>query len=115
MIEVDNHDKVRIAKFGANKLFEVDYDTRKSMDEQKLIDLFNQTWTRKLENMVLQAEKIECSEVKRRFIRQDIMISLIHNKNIVHFTTKKQNSLHNYKSFENTEYKLTQNLESDFF
>lgn len=49
MIEVDNNDKVRIAKSGANKLFEVDYETRKSMDEQKLIDLFNQIWTKKLE------------------------------------------------------------------
>ncbi len=106
MIEVDNHDKVRIAKFGANKLFEVDYDTRKSMDEQKLIDLFNQTWTRKLENMVLQAEKIECGEVKRRLLdkHHDFIDSQQEHRT---FYYKKAEFIAQLQILENTEYKLT--------
>ncbi|MEL6462848.1 MAG: hypothetical protein AAFQ91_32290 [Cyanobacteria bacterium J06621_15] len=64
MIEVDNNDKVRIAKFGANKLFEVDFSIRQNMDDKKMIDLFNKTWLKKLEKMVLQAKIIEAEELK---------------------------------------------------
>ena len=68
MIEVDSQDKIRIAKSGANKLFEVDYDVRQNMSDQQLIELFDQVWQRGLERRVLKAEVIPSDEVNRRLL-----------------------------------------------
>ena len=107
MIEVDNNDKVRIAKSGANKLFEVDFETRKSMDEQKLIDLFNQIWTKKLEVMVQQAIIIKSDEVERRLLdKYHVFIDSQQEHRTFHY--KKAEFIAQLQTLENTEYKLTQ-------
>lgn len=66
MIEIDAHDKIRIAKSGANKLFEIDYETRQGMSKQQLIELFDRIWLDGLRHMVIEAEVIEPEEVSRR-------------------------------------------------
>ena len=107
MIEVENNHKVRIAKFGANKLFEVDYETRKSMDDQKLIDLFNQIWTKKLESMVLQAKIIKSDEVERRLLdKYHVFIDSQQEHRTFHY--KKAEFITQLQTLENTKYKLTQ-------
>ena len=68
MIEIDAQNKIRIAKFGANKLFEVDYNTRQRMDNQQLIELFDRVWLNELRRLVLNAEVIEPEEVSRRLL-----------------------------------------------
>lgn len=107
MIEVDNNDKVRITKFGANKLFEVDYETRKSMNEQNLIDLFNQIWTKKLEIMVLQAKIIKSDEVERRLLdKHHVFIDSQQEHRTFHY--KKAEFIAQLQTLENSKYKLTQ-------
>jgi len=68
MIIVEDKDKVRIAKSGANKLFEVDYDTRKKMTDSQLIDLFDRVWLDKVQRLVINAEVYEFEEVGRRLL-----------------------------------------------
>lgn len=45
MILVSEIDKVRITRYGANKLFGIDRDARKAMEDEKLIKLFNRIWS----------------------------------------------------------------------
>jgi hypothetical protein len=66
MISVEDNDKVRIAKAGANKLFEVEYDTRQNMSDQELIELFDGIWPTKIERLILNAEVCEPEEARRR-------------------------------------------------
>ena len=66
MIEVDDITKVRLAKIGANKMFGVDYDTRQTMDEPELIDLFDRVWTQGVERSVVDGEKCSAEEAARR-------------------------------------------------
>ena len=68
MININDADKARIAKFGANKLFEVEYDTRQKMQESELIELFDHVWLRGLDDRVKKAEVISREEVTRRLL-----------------------------------------------
>ena len=107
MIQVDDFHKVRIAKSGANKLFGIDYETRKSMNEEDLIHLFNQIWSKKLENMVLQAEKIEHAEVKRRLLdKYHNFIDSQQEHRTFHY--KKAEFIAQLQIIDSTKYKLTQ-------
>ena len=62
MIYVDEIDKVRIARYGANKLFGIDYDARKTMDDEELIRLFDRIWSDGLSNRVQRSEIISPEE-----------------------------------------------------
>ncbi len=108
MIEVDNYVKVRITKSGANKLFEVDYETRKNMDDEKLIDLFNQSWTKKLQRMVLQAKVIESDEVERRLLDTNYYNYIDSQQEHRTFHYKKAEFIAQLQIIENAKYKLTQ-------
>lgn len=68
MIEVNDQEKVRIARSGANKLFGVDYDIRKNMGEKELLNLFDKVWSNRLEHLIVGAEVISRDEVNRRLL-----------------------------------------------
>lgn len=68
MIKITATDKVQIAKFGANKLFRIDYKTRKGMDDSQLLELFDDAWENRLKYLVESAEVIQQEEVSRRLL-----------------------------------------------
>ncbi|AKG20812.1 hypothetical protein [Calothrix sp. 336/3] len=68
MITIDDSDKARIAKIGANKLFDVEYETRQKMSNLELIEVFERAWEKVLENRVNNAEIISSEEVARRLL-----------------------------------------------
>lgn len=67
---VEREDKVRIARFGANKIFRVDFDERSRMIDDELVKVFDNAWSTFLEQSVTKAEKIEAAEVSRRLLDQ---------------------------------------------
>ncbi len=67
MIYTEEFDKVRIAKSGPNKLFEIDYDTRQAMDNKELINLFDRV-SNVLYDCTKRAEIISKEEVDRRLL-----------------------------------------------
>lgn len=68
MIIVSDSDKARIAQSGANKLFGIDYKTRKGMSRDQLLELFNEAWQNRLQYLVESAEVIIKEEVDRRLL-----------------------------------------------
>ena len=69
-IVVEPGEKIRIARFGANKIFKVDVSERRKLPAEKLIELFDKTWEAGLEQRILNAEVIEAEEVSRRLLDQ---------------------------------------------
>ncbi len=68
MIIIDDADKTRMAKSGANKLFEIEYDDRQKMTGVELANLFNHIWSKGLDDRVEKAEVISKEEVARRLL-----------------------------------------------
>lgn len=56
MIQVEDADKIRITKSGANKLFGVEYDERQNMSSEKLIEWFDTQWCNIVKELVEKAE-----------------------------------------------------------
>lgn len=56
MIQVEDDDKIRITKSGANKLFVVEYDERQNMSSEKLIELFDTKWYNIVKELVEEAD-----------------------------------------------------------
>ncbi|HAZ46510.1 MAG TPA: hypothetical protein DDW76_01920 [Cyanobacteria bacterium UBA11369] len=107
MIAVEDQDKVRFAKFGANKLFEVEYDTRQNMSDQQLIELFDRLWLTKIERLVLNGEVCEAEEVDRRLL--DKFHSFIDpQQEHRSFHYRKAEFIAQLLRQDNSQYKLTQ-------
>jgi hypothetical protein len=65
-IKVEDQHKIRIAKWGANKLFG-DPDKRKNeMNDEQLIKLFDRVWNVTLEHAVLSADVCDANEAYER-------------------------------------------------
>ncbi|MGL4498023.1 MAG: hypothetical protein ACRCU2_03085 [Planktothrix sp.] len=66
-ILVQDDDKIRMTKFGANKLFDVDYDTRQKMSEEELISLFDKVWLKhQVKALVTKGSVCNPEEAARR-------------------------------------------------
>ncbi|MCU0544728.1 MAG: hypothetical protein MUE44_21595 [Oscillatoriaceae cyanobacterium Prado104] len=107
MIEIDDKDKIRIAKFGANKLFEEDYNKRQKMNARQLIDLFDRVWSNGLERMVKTAEVIPSEEATRRLknIYHDFVDAAQEHRSFYHL---KAEFIAQLQPSKNNQYKLTQ-------
>jgi hypothetical protein len=107
MIVVEDQDKIRLAKFGANKLFERDFDTRKTMSDQALIKLFDQVWKNTIERLVRRAEVCEYEEVCRRLLDkyQDFIDRQQEHRTFRH---RKAEFIAQLQPQDNNHYKLTQ-------
>ncbi len=66
VITVEDSTKVMVAKFGANKLFGVDYDERQKMINEQLTELFDRVGQGKIEQLVQGGKVCEYEEVARR-------------------------------------------------
>lgn len=66
MIEVDDSTKTRLARHGANKLYDVDYDERQTMTDPELVGLFDGMWSRGVESLVETGEECSAEEASRR-------------------------------------------------
>ena len=69
-IVVDREEKIRIAKFGANKIFKVEFAARQRMSDEELVEVFDKTWQNGLHQWISAAEVIEPDEVSRRLLDQ---------------------------------------------
>jgi len=107
MIEVDSQDKIRMAKSGANKLFEVDYDVRKNMDSQQLVELFDRVWRGGLKRMVSNAGVIPSEEATRRLLdKYHSFVDPSQEHRSFHYS--KAEFIAQLQPCENNQYKLTQ-------
>jgi hypothetical protein len=107
MIEVDSQDKIRMAKSGANKLFGVDYDVRKNMDSQQLVELFDRVWIGGLKLMVSNAGVIPSEEVTRRLLdKYHTFVDSSQEHRSFHYS--KAEFIAQLQPCENNQYKLTQ-------
>ena len=71
-IQVEDEQKVLLAKFGANKLFGDDPDKRqKEMNKDDLIKLFDQIWDSTLKRSVITAEVCDAKEAYDRLSTQE--------------------------------------------
>lgn len=69
-IVVDKEEKLRIARFGANKIFKVEFNERQRMSDEQLLEVFDSAWNSGLQHWVSNAEVIEPEEVARRLLDQ---------------------------------------------
>lgn len=107
MIEVEEQDKIRIAKSGANKLFEVDYDARQKMSDRRLVELFDRVWSKGLERMVSKANTIPPEEVTRRLLdKHHSFVDSVQEHRSFHY--QKAEFIAQLQLFEDNRYKLTQ-------
>lgn len=62
----DNRLKIYHAKYGYNKLFGNDVDTRKQMSDPELIERFDDVWSRDLRPAVMTAERCDIEDARRK-------------------------------------------------
>lgn len=107
MIHIDDVDKVRIARYGANKIFVIHYDDRKIMDDKELIELFDRAWSNGLNIRIQRAEIIQPEEVERRLLdRYHTYIN--HEQEHRSFHYSKTEFIVQLEKFSSKEYRLTQ-------
>ena len=64
-IKVEEQQKIRFSKWGANKLFG-DPDKRKEMSDEELMKLFDRVWTSTLENSITRATVCDPKDAYQR-------------------------------------------------
>lgn len=107
MVTVEEQDKIRMTRIGANKLFEVDRDIRKKMTYRELIELFDKIWWNGLKSEIVNAKVISPEEVRRPLlnVNKPFLDSGQEHRSFYHLG---EEFIAQLKQVENSDYKLNQ-------
>jgi hypothetical protein len=107
IIQVEDSVKTRIARNGANKLLGVDYDTRKQMRDEELIELFDRVWVHNLKKLVVEGVLCTPKEASRR-LEQKYHAFIDYQQEHRSFIFSKAEFIAQLMPFTENEYQLTQ-------
>jgi hypothetical protein len=109
MITIQGQDKIRIAKSGAQQLFGIDYNTRQSMNNQELIEMFDLVWCIEIEQLILDGYHCKYEEILK-YLTQEYQQLIDPDQEFRRFRYRKTDFIAQLKLNNQGKYCLTQLL-----